>query len=108
DSMGQYLVRRLVLVVPTLLGVSILAFLFVRLMPGDVVASILGEYAAYAKDAADLRHKLGLDQPAPVQYGRWVGHLLTGDLGTSLRTGRSVASEMRVRLPVTFEFGLLA
>jgi peptide/nickel transport system permease protein len=106
--MGQYLFRRLLLAVPTLIGVSVLTFLFVRLMPGDVVASILGEYSAYAKDAADLRHKLGIDQPAPVQYARWVGHLLSGDLGTSLRTGRSVASEMRVRLPVTFEFGLLA
>src|SRR5215207_2940684 len=106
--MGQYLVRRLLLVVPTLVGVSLLAFLFLRLMPGDVVASILGEYAAYAEDAEDLRRKLGLDEPAPVQYGKWVGQLVTGDLGTSLRTGRSITEEMRVRLPVTFELGLLA
>jgi peptide/nickel transport system permease protein len=106
--MGQYLVRRLLLVVPTLVGVSLLAFLFLRLMPGDVVASILGEYAAYAEDAEDLRRKLGLDEPAPVQYARWVGNLVTGDLGTSLRTGRSITEEMRVRLPVTFELGLLA
>jgi peptide/nickel transport system permease protein len=106
--MGQYLVRRLLLVIPTLVGVSILAFLFIRLMPGDVVASILGEYSAYAKDAHDLRHKLGLDEPAPVQYVKWVGQLASGDLGTSLRTGRSISGEMRVRLPVTFELGALA
>lgn len=106
--MGAYFLRRALLGVPTLIGVTIMAFMFLRLMPGDVVAVILGENAAYATDAHDLREKLGLNDSAPVQYGKWMRKIATGDLGTSLRTGRAITSEARVRLPVTIELGALA
>ncbi len=106
--MGAYFLRRALLGVPTLIGVTILAFALLRLMPGDVVAAILGENTAYAKDADQLREKLGLNDPVPLQYGKWMAKLAHGDLGTSLRTGRSITSEVRVRLPVTVELGMLA
>ena len=105
--MHLYLARRLVLLVPTLLGVSIVVFALVRLLPGDAVTMLLQEYA-YAKDAEEMRARLGLDRPVYVQYGDWLGGVLRGDLGTSLRSKSPVAEELGNRIPVTAELGALA
>ena len=105
--MHLYLARRLLLVVPTLVGVSIVVFALVRLLPGDAVTMLLQDYA-YARDADELRARLGLDRPVYVQYAEWLGGVLRGDLGTSLRSKTPVAEELANRIPVTAELGALA
>ncbi len=105
--MHLYLAQRLSLVLPTLVGVSIVVFLLVRLLPGDAVTMLLQDYA-YAKDADELRAKLGLDRPIYVQYVDWLGGALRGDLGTSLRSKTPVGEELLNRMPVTAELGVLA
>jgi peptide/nickel transport system permease protein len=104
--MQVYLARRLLLVIPTLLGVSIVVFLLVRMLPGDAVTMLLQDYA-YAKDADEMRTRLGLDRPIYVQYLDWLGGVVRGDLGTSLRSKSPVAQELLGRMPVTAELGLL-
>jgi peptide/nickel transport system permease protein len=105
--MRLYVARRLLLMVPTLIGVTIVVFSLVRLLPGDAVAMLLQDYA-YAKDADEMRARLGLDRPAHVQYVEWLGGLLQGNLGTSLRSKTPVADELANRMPVTAELGLMA
>jgi peptide/nickel transport system permease protein len=105
--MHVYLARRLLLVIPTLIGVSIIVFMLVRLLPGDAVTMLLQEYN-YGKDADELRARLGLDRPIYVQYFEWVGAVVRGDLGTSLRSKGSVSEELVARMPVTAELGVLA
>jgi peptide/nickel transport system permease protein len=105
--MHVYLARRLLLVIPTLIGVSIIVFMLVRLLPGDAVTMLLQEYN-YGKDADELRAKLGLDRPLHVQYVEWVGGVVRGDLGTSLRSKGPVADELVNRMPVTAELGIIA
>jgi peptide/nickel transport system permease protein len=105
--MHVYLARRLLLVIPTLLGVSIIVFLLVRLLPGDAVTMLLQDYA-YAKDADEMRARLGLDRPVYVQYFEWIGGVVRGDLGTSLRSKSPVSEELVNRLPVTAELGAFA
>src|SRR6266568_9163538 len=105
--MRLYLARRLLLVVPTLIGVTIVVFSLVRLLPGDAVAMLLQDYA-YAKDADEMRARLGLDRPFHVQYVEWAGTLLQGNLGTSLRSKTPVVEELANRIPVTVELGLMA
>lgn len=105
--MGRYLARRLVALVPTLLGVSLLTFLFLRLVPGDAIAVRLGTATVLTPEQlADLRAYLGLDQPLHAQYLGWLGALLRGDAGYSLRTGQPVVREIAARLPVTTELAL--
>jgi peptide/nickel transport system permease protein len=105
--MNRYLARRLVLVVPTLIGVTIVVFALVRMLPGDAVSMLLQDYA-YAKDADELRARLGLDRPVHVQYFEWLGGVLQGNLGTSLRSNEPVTIEISNRMPVTAELGLMA
>jgi len=105
--MHVYLARRLLLVIPTLIGVSIIVFMLVRLLPGDAVTMLLQEYN-YGKDADELRAKLGLDRPMYIQYFDWVGGVVRGDLGTSLRSKGPVADELVNRMPVTAELGVIA
>jgi peptide/nickel transport system permease protein len=107
--MRTYLLARLVLLVPVLFGVSVVTFALIRLVPGDPVAAILGpDSRAGPEEVAAIRASYGLDEPAPLQYVRWVGHLLNGDLGTSFRTGRGLTEELALRLPVTLELTVLA
>ena len=106
--MSRYLLRRLLLLVPTLLGVSIIVFVLVRLLPGDAVALQLQDARASAADEAALRTQLGLDRPIYLQYVDWLGTLLRGDLGHSFRSHQPVVQELANRLPVTAELGLLA
>jgi len=99
--------RRLALVLPTLLGVLTIVFLFVRLVPGDPVEIMLGEWAAPA-DAAALRRNLGLDRPVAAQYVRFIAHAARGDLGDSLAFHRPVAAVIADRYPATLELAFAA
>jgi peptide/nickel transport system permease protein len=92
-----------------LLGVSLLTFLFIRLIPGDAIAARLGTSTALTPDQlASLRAYFGLDQPLPLQYWNWLTSLLRGDAGYSIRTGRPVFLEIAQRLPATLELALAA
>ena len=102
--MGRYLARRLAGAIPTLLGVSLLTFAFVRLIPGDAIAARLGTSTALTPEQlSSLRSYFGLDQPLPVQFWTWLTALLHGDAGYSIRTGRPVLVEIAQRLPATLE-----
>jgi peptide/nickel transport system permease protein len=103
----RYALKRLVLVVPTLLIVSVFVFAVVRAIPGDVVDMMLEQFQ-YGKDAAELRSRLGLDRPIAEQYLAWVGGILRGDLGQSLWTKRPAASDIAARFPVTVTLSLLS
>src|ERR1700687_2319436 len=105
--MQLYLARRLLLVVATLLGVTIVVFSLVRLLPGDAGSMLLQDYA-YATDADEMRARLGLHLPFHVQYFAWLGGLLQGNLGSSLRSNAPVTIELSNRMPVTAELGLMA
>ncbi len=98
--MSRYIGRRVLQLVPVLLGVSVLVFLMIHLVPGDPAQVMLQEYGS-SEQVASLRHALGLDRPLPVQYATFVWRLLHADLGTSIRSGRSVAAEIAFRLPNT-------
>jgi peptide/nickel transport system permease protein len=103
----RYIIRRLLLTIPALLGVSIIVSGMVRLLPGDAVTLMLQDYAQYAKNTDDLRAQLGLNHSFPVQYLSWVGGVLHGNLGQSLRDRTPISHELATRLPVTFELGIL-
>ena len=89
--MRSFLARRLAALVPVLIGVSIVIFLLMHLAPGDVTTTLLGPQATEA-DRVALRVTLGLDQPVPVQYARWMARVAEGDFGTSIATTRPVAA----------------
>lgn len=93
--------------VPVLLGVATLVFSLIHMIPGDPAQAMLGEAASPA-DVAALRAKLGLDRPLLEQYGGFLAGLARGDLGTSLRTGEPVASQIWVRVPATVELAAAA
>jgi peptide/nickel transport system permease protein len=96
----RYIARRLLLLVPVLAGVSIIVFMVLHLSPGDPVDIMLGTQATQ-EDRTRLRADLGLDQPLPVQYVRWLGHVVRGDLGRSLWMRRPVLGEVLGRLQAT-------
>jgi peptide/nickel transport system permease protein len=96
----RYLARRLLLLVPVLLGVSVVVFMVLHLSPGDPAEIMLGSQAT-REDLARLRAELGLDEPLHVQYARWLGHVVRGDLGRSLWMKRPVLDEVLVRLRAT-------
>jgi len=100
--MTSFVIRRLLLAIPTLLVMLTAIFVLVRLVPGDAASVILGDQASAASLAA-LREKLGLDQPVHLQYLAFIGKVLTGDLGQSLSSGRTVISEVLLVLPSTIE-----
>jgi len=105
--MGRYILRRLVQMVPVLFLVSLIVFSLLHLTPGDPAISMLGEEAT-PESVAALREKLGLDQPLPVQYVRWLGAVLQGDLGRSIRSNQPVSEAIFDRLPVTIELSVLS
>ena len=107
--MLQYILRRLTLLIPVLLGVSLVVFTLIRLIPGDATLLAIGvDQNTTEEQRQAIRRAYGLDQPAPVQYIRWLGHVVTGDFGSSLRTRRSLNEELGLRLPVTIELTVLA
>lgn len=105
--MLPYLLRRLVTVIPVLLGVTLLAFLVVHAVPGDPAKVIAGE-RANPRTLERIRHEHGLDQPLAVQYGLFLRRLAQGDLGTSVQTDAPVRSEIARRFPATIELTLAA
>ena len=112
--MRAYVIRRLLLVIPTLLILSMLVFLLVRFIPGDVIDKMQDQMVtpgggSFVIDREEMERRLGLDVPVPVQYGRWVGDiLLRGSLGKSLYTREAVEQQILARLPVTVELGVMA
>lgn len=100
-----FLIRRIILTIPILLLVTVMVFSLIHLIPGDVATVVLGQEATPAAKVA-LRHRLGLDQPLPVQYASWLGNVLHGNLGDSLTDGTPVMTEIKQRLPVTAELAL--
>jgi peptide/nickel transport system permease protein len=98
--MAAYIVRRLILVVPVLFGISVIVFLVISLIPGDPATAILGAYAT-PENVARLNRELGLDQPLPVQYLTWLSGVLQGDLGRSYSLNRPVIDEVLERFGPT-------
>ena len=105
--MRNYVLRRLLVALPSLLIATFIVFTLPRLIPGDVVQLMLEE-KAYGKDLEELRAKLGLDRPIPIQYAAWLGAVSRGNLGESLWTRQPVVTELSRRLPVTLTLGLIA
>jgi peptide/nickel transport system permease protein len=107
--MRAYILRRLLALIPTLFFASVIVFVSVRLIPGSVIDLMLAQNPLAAeKDRAAIEVALGLDRPIHVQYFRWAGDLLQGDLGRSLWQDTPVTQELLARLPVTLELALLA
>src|SRR5436305_760512 len=104
---AAHIVRTLLLSLITLFGVSVLIFLMLRVLPGDP-ARVLAGLNASAEQVAQIRAQLGLDESLPVQYWHFISGVLTGDLGTSARTGRPVATEIALRLPATLILAITA
>jgi peptide/nickel transport system permease protein len=102
-----FLIRRLLLTIPVLLGVATLVFALIHLVPGDPVQAMLGESAS-PQEVADLRARLGMDRPLYVQYGSFLRGAASGNLGTSLRTNQPVVSSIAERIPATFELAFAA
>jgi peptide/nickel transport system permease protein len=102
-----YVTRRLLTMLVTVVGVSLVVFLLIRLIPGSIVDQLLGVESTHSQaDVERVRAYFGLDQPIAVQYGRWLGGVVRGDLGDSFRTARPVWDLIRSALPVTAELAL--
>ena len=117
--MRAYIIRRALLIIPTVILASMIVFAVIRLIPGDVIDQMVGDMVKVTEhDRAAIEHMLGLDAPVHIQYVRWVGlapdpekgfqGILQGNLGRSLWKNTPVTEEILNRLPVTFELGLLA
>ncbi len=105
--MLKYIFRRIILLIPILLGVTVIVFGIMFMTPGDAAILMLGENAPPAELEA-LRERLGLNEPAYVQYGMWLGRVVQLDFGRSISSGRPVTTEIVARLPATIELALLA
>ncbi len=120
--MTGYIIRRIVLLIPTMFVVTLVVFLSVRFIPGNVVDAMIAQMSSAASmsnlSRASLEHTMGLDVPLPIQYGRWLGvipqengqlqGLLEGDLGKSLWSPQRVSDLIVQRLPVSMELTLIA
>ncbi|MCB0062782.1 MAG: ABC transporter permease [Caldilineaceae bacterium] len=100
--MGQYIARRLLALIPVLIGVSLIVFLLIRMIPGDPVIIMLGERAR-PEDIERVREEMGFNRPVYVQYIEWMGRILRGDLGTSIINRTEVMDELKYRLSATVE-----
>lgn len=107
--MLTFLGRRILLTVPTLFGVALVVFLLMRSIPGDVVTQLVGVGDDISPERMDeLRRIFGLDLPMHVQFVQWLGAALQGDLGSSLRTGRSITGDLLLRFPATLQLSLMS
>ncbi len=107
--MLPFILRRLALLVPVLLGVSIVVFSLMRMIPGDPIDQFVNPDRRISPEQRELLiKKYGLDKPLPVQYAKWMGNILRGDLGNSIRTTRPLTQELRLRLPVTMQLAVMA
>jgi len=105
--MLRYALRRVLLTIPILVGLSIIVFAFVRALPGGPADALLGERGTNEQEE-QIREDLGLNEPVVVQYGRYVRNLLSGDLGVSVRTRQPITEELKLRFPATFELAIAA
>lgn len=109
--MGAYLVRRLLLIIPTLVFVTMLVFLLVRFIPGSVIEVMEAQQRAAGTEEALDRDQilalLGLDKPIHIQYGLWVANVFQGNLGESVWSGKEVTESLKDRIPISFELGIL-
>ncbi|MDO8530994.1 MAG: ABC transporter permease [Dehalococcoidia bacterium] len=108
--MRAYVIKRLLLTVPVLLGVTVLTFVIMRVMPGDAAMAIVtggGQGAGTLADMARVRAELNLDQPLHIQYVEWLWRIVRLDLGHSWHSGRPIVDEIKLRFPVTFELAVL-
>lgn len=107
--MFKFILRRVLILIPTLIGMSLLIFVMMRLLPGDIVDAMVGMDSTVTAEAkAELRAALGLADSWPVQYTRWMGEILTGNLGTSFRSREPITDQLLRALPITVELALLA
>ena len=108
--MLRYIAQRLLLMIPTLLGVAILVFLLLRVMGGDPVETMLRGGGANVSQAVieQERARLGLDRPLYVQFGKWLGGMVTGDFGVSMWTGKPVSQEIASRLQLSLQVAVMA
>jgi peptide/nickel transport system permease protein len=104
---ARFIVRRLILLVPILLGLSILVFLWIRALPAGPAESLLGERAT-PETIAQIEEQYGLDEPIHIQYWEYLKTVASGDLGTTIRSRRPVTSELRERFPATIELTIAA
>jgi peptide/nickel transport system permease protein len=104
--MTQYILRRLVALIPVLIGVSIVVFALIRMIPGDPVIVMLGDRAR-PEQIERVREEMGLNRPIPVQYLEWMGRVMRGDLGNSIINRTPVMTELRQRLSATLEMVLV-
>lgn len=99
----------MVLSLPVLFGITVVVFLLVRLIPGDVIDAMLGTEGSLRPEVREqLRKTLGLDQPLYVQYARWLADIALGDLGRSLRTGQPIVENLSGKVPITLELAFLS
>lgn len=106
--MFSYLLRQLLLAVPALFGVMVVVFALMKAVPGDVVTNLVGlQGNVSAERMAEMRRMFGLDLPLHTQFAQWFSAAAQGDLGSSLRTGRPVVTDLILRFPVTLELTLL-
>jgi peptide/nickel transport system permease protein len=107
--LGGYILKRLVLALPVLFGITVVVFLLVRLIPGDVIDAMLGTEGSLRPEVREqLRKTLGLDRPLYVQYVTWLADIVRGDLGRSLRTGQPIVENLSGKLPITLELAFLS
>src|SRR5262245_9347741 len=112
--MGSYLVRRLLLMVPTLLGISLISFFIIQLAPGDPATLKMGDATQALNPALaeqiikETRQLYGLDQPIHVQYWRWLKRIVTFDFGHSLRDHRPVIDQLKERVPVSIKLASIS
>src|SRR5678816_3936326 len=105
--MRVYILKRLLLIIPAVLMITLVVFVMMRSIPGDPVVALLGD-AYTEEDAVRVREGYGLDRPVIVQYLIWLGKLVQGDWGASILSGRPVLQDVLVRLPVTLELIVLS
>ena len=106
--MLRFILTRLSLVVPTFIGITLLVFVLIRLIPGDPIETMAGERGIDPARHAQLRKDYGFDQPVLVQYGLYLSRLVHGDLGRSIVTHEPVISEFQALFPATIELSLSA
>src|SRR4051812_31402530 len=106
--MGPYVLRRLLLMIPTFVGITFVTFAVMRLAPGDPVSGEVNNAGFTGEGRDAVRRQLGLDRPFLEQYGRWVGRVLTLDLGSSYQDGRPVLAKISEALPKTLLLSTLA
>ncbi|WP_213767932.1 ABC transporter permease subunit [Caballeronia sp. dw_19] len=106
--MFRFVLRRIGMVIPTFIGITILAFALIHLIPGDPIEVMMGERGVDPAMHAEAMKRLGLDLPLSVQYFHYVGHALKGDLGMSIITNTSVMGEFMARFPATLELAICA